>query len=467
MTTERLTPLDVSFLDVETSSAHMHVGWAAVFDPPERGTRPSFEQLRDHIERRLRRAPRYRQRLSPVPLGAGRPVWVDDEHFDVGRHVRRAAGGDLGAVADSVMSTPLARERPLWELWLADRLDDGRLGIVGKAHHCMVDGIAAVELASLLLDPEPNPAPEAPDDWRPRPGPGGARLLADAVADVAAEGLALAGTGVRAALAPRRGAQVAWGAARALVHTLAPAPRVPWLNEPISPDRHLATLARPLDDLRRIKSTFGTTVNDVLLAVAAGGVRRYIERRGDHPVRIKTMVPVNVRGDRGGLGNHITFLFLELPCDEPDPVRRLEDIHLATSERKDAAEPEGADAVLRLVAAGPHVIQRAFSRLAASPLAFNVVVSNIPGPPETLYMLGCPLREAYPVVPLADRHAVSVGFTTVAGGAYFGVYADSESLPDADALAADLGAALDELLERAGTGAMSRRAPAPLQSRPS
>ncbi|MGH2763725.1 MAG: WS/DGAT domain-containing protein, partial [Thermoleophilaceae bacterium] len=290
--------------------------------------------------------------------------------------------------------------------------------------------------------------------------PDGARLLAGALADRAREGLRLVEAGARAALAPQRGLQVAWGAARALAHTLAPAPRVPLLNEPISPRRHLATLGRPLDDLRRVKRAFGTTVNDVLLALAAGGVRRYMERRGERPPRIKAMVPVNVRGDAGGLGNRITFLFLELPCDEPDPVRRLQAIHSATSERKDAAEPEGADAVLRLVSAGPQLIQRAFSRLAASPLTFNVVVSNIPGPPETLYMLGCPLREAYPVVPLADRHAVSIGFTTVAGGAYFGLYADRDALPDADALAGDLDAELDELVERAGAPAPARREPA-------
>ncbi|MGH2745511.1 MAG: wax ester/triacylglycerol synthase family O-acyltransferase [Thermoleophilaceae bacterium] len=459
MTQERLTPLDASFLDVETSSAHMHVGWAAVFDPPERGASPSFEQLRDHIGRRLRRAPRYRQRLTTVPLGAGRPVWTDDERFDIGRHVRCADSSDLGSVVDSAMSTPLGREHPLWELWIADRLPDGRLGIAGKAHHCMVDGIAAVELAALLLDVEPSTTPDPPDEWQPRPAPGRASLLAGAVADMAGSSLELAQSGVRTALSPRRGLRVAWGAARALAHTLAPAPNVPLLNEPISPYRHLATLARSLDDFRRVRHAFGTTVNDVLLAVAAGGVRRYLERRGEQPVPIKTMVPVNLRGDEGGVGNRITFLFLELRCDEPDPVRRLEAIHRATSERKEAAEPEGAEAVLRLVSAGPQVVQRAFSRLAASPLAFNVVVSNIPGPPETLYMLGCPLREAYPVVPLADRHAVSIGFTTVAGGAYFGLYADRDALPDADALAADLDASLNELLERSGAAAPKQPEP--------
>ena len=155
MASNRLSALDVSFLDVETASAHMHVGWAAAFDPPDEGPAPSFEQFRDHIGRRLHRAPRYRQRLAGVPLGVARPVWVDDDLFDITRHVRRADGANLAEVAGSVLSTPLGRDRPLWELWIADRLDDGRIGVIGKAHHCMVDGIAAVELAAVLLDPAP------------------------------------------------------------------------------------------------------------------------------------------------------------------------------------------------------------------------------------------------------------------------------------------------------------------------
>jgi WS/DGAT/MGAT family acyltransferase len=150
MAPNRLSALDASFLDVETASAHMHVGWAAAFDPPDERPAPSFEQLRDHIARRLQRAPRYRQRLAGVPLGVARPVWVDDERFDITRHVRPAGPAALGELAGSVLSTPLSRERPLWELWISDRLDDGRIGVVCKAHHCMVDGIAAVELATVL-----------------------------------------------------------------------------------------------------------------------------------------------------------------------------------------------------------------------------------------------------------------------------------------------------------------------------
>jgi diacylglycerol O-acyltransferase / wax synthase len=447
MSSERLSALDASFLEVETATAHMHVGWAAAFDAPDDGPAPSFEQLRDHISRRLHRAPRYRQRLAEVPLGVSQPVWVDDDGFDLDRHVRRAPTGDLRELAGTVLSTPLARDRPLWEMWIADELDDGRLGVVGKAHHCMVDGIAAVELAALLLDPQPDPPPEPPDGWLPRPAPGPATRLLEGALHRAAGQLSLVGTAARLVTTPTRLAAGAQSAARALLSSLAPASPVGALNDPISPYRALSTLSRPLEELRAIKRAHRCTVNDVVLAAACGGVRRYLERRGEEPGRLKAMVPVNVRSDgaNGELGNRISFIFLDLPCGEPEPGRRLRDIAATTKEAKQADEPAGATTVLDLAAAAPSPIQRAMSRLVASPRTFNVVVSNIPGPQEPLWMLGCRLREAFPVVPLADRHALSVGFTSVAGGAFFGVYADRDAVADAECLADDIGHELDEL----------------------
>jgi diacylglycerol O-acyltransferase / wax synthase len=447
MAPQRLSALDASFLDVETASAHMHVGWAAAFDPPEEGPAPSFEQLRDHISRRLHRAPRYRQRLADVPLGVSRPVWVDDDRFDLDRHVRRADTGELRELAGTVLSTPLSRDRPLWEMWIADGLDEGRIGVVGKAHHCMVDGIAAVELAALLLDPEPEPSPDPAQPWQPAPAPGAASRLVGGVVDRVRDQLSLVGSAARLAASPGRLATGAQRAGRALLSSLAPANPIGALNEPISPYRTLATLGRPLDELRAIKRAHGCTVNDVVLAVSCGGVRRYLERRGEEPGRLKAMVPVNVRGEGAAdeLGNRISFIFLELPCDEPDARLRLRGIARATSEAKESGEPAGATTVLDLAAAAPSALQRAVSRLVASPRTFNVVVSNIPGPQEPLWMLGCRLREAFPMVPLADRHALSIGFTSVAGGAFFGVYADRDSVSDAERLAADIGRELDEL----------------------
>ena len=461
MASNRLSALDVSFLDVETASAHMHVGWAAAFDPPEEGPAPSFEQFRDHIGRRLHRAPRYRQRLAGVPLGVARPLWVDDEGFDITHHVRPADGTNLSELAGSVLSTPLGRDRPLWELWIADKLDDGRIGVVGKAHHCMVDGIAAVELGQVLLDSEPDSPPEPRDEWEPAASPGSARRLVDGVVDRARDQLALAGSAARLALSPAEVASGVHRASRALLSSLAPATPLDVLNGPISPYRALATLGRPLDELRAIKRAYGCTVNDVVLAASSGGVRRHLERHGETPARLKAMVPVNVRasGAAGELGNRISFIFLELPCDEPSPELRLQDISHATKRAKASGEPAGATTVLDLAAAAPSALQRVMSRLVASPRTFNVVVSNIPGPQDPMWMLGCRLRETYPVVPLADRHALSIGFTTVADGAFFGIYADRDAAPDAELLRDDIGDALDELAELAPATAEEEAVP--------
>jgi WS/DGAT/MGAT family acyltransferase len=208
----------------------------------------------------------------------------------------------------------------------------------------------------------------------------------------------------------------------------------------------MAWTERPLEDLKIVKRTYGTTVNDVMLAAVAGGIRSYLIRRGEQPAALKAMVPVNVRSAGEELGNHISFVFAELPCDEPDPVARLYRVHISMSRRKRNGEPEGADLVLKAAARTPVTVQHTLSRLIASPRAFNLVVSNIPGPNEPMYMLGCPLRATYPVVPLADHHAVSVGMTTVHDQACFGVYADPQALPDVDMLAHDIDEAIAELL---------------------
>ena len=465
MSTE-LSPLDASFLAVETPTAHMHVGWAAVLSPPPNGGRPGFEELREHIGRRLARAPRYRQKLRSVPLGIGRPVWTDDPEFDLSRHLLHMESGRLRDVIDSCMSEPLPRDRPLWQLRIAPRLDDGRIAVVGKAHHCMVDGIAAVELASLMLDAVPDPVEPASDGWSPRPSPAGTRLALDAIAQGGRRGMDLVTLPFRMAGTPQRALSTARdlpGASRALLDAVRPAPPTKFLNDPISPRRHLALLGRPLEDLTRIKRGFDVKLNDVVLAACAGGVRRFLLERGQAPIRLKAMVPVSVRGENGAeeLGNRISFIFVDLPCDEPDPVRRLRQIHEATWKRKTAGNPQGAEAVLGSLGFAPRPIQTVVSKLAASPRAFNLVVSNIPGPSEPLYMRGCLLEEAFPVVPLADRHALSIGVTTIRDRACFGLYADREVLPDSDRLAVDMDLEIDELDRRIPAARRPRARPAP------
>jgi len=457
MTRARLSALDAAFLALESPWAPMHVGWAARFSARPDGTRPGFAAVRDHIESRLHRAPRYRQKLVDVPFGLSDPVWLDDPDFDIERHVRRAEHGDFGRLVDEVMSTPLEHGRPLWELWIAEDLDDGRIGVIGKAHHCLVDGLAAVELMALLLDLTPaHAAPDGPPaPWTPDPPPSGLELAGEALGFQLGQTIDLARVPLELARNPGRLLDVpgqAWRAVRAIAHTALPLAPRSRLNGAMSAERHLARYARPLDDLRVIKQRFGTTVNDVLLSASAGALRVLAQDRGEPLLDIKAMVPVSVEDLDDRWGNRIAFLFLGLPCAEPDPVWRLRDIHVAMRSRKREGEPEGADAVLSAVSLAPRAVRRLASRALASPYISNLTISNIPGPRMPLYLMGCAVADAYPVVPLTDGHGISIGMTTVGDQACFGVYAQAELAADAQRLVRGIAEAIDELLERATDG---------------
>ncbi len=453
MSTRRLTGLDASFLELETATAHMHVGWVALLAPPADAPMPSFAELRDHIGARLAHVPRYRQKLATVPLGLRAPQWVDDDAFAVERHIYWAPG-PLRELVDEVMSVPLRRDRPLWELWICDDAGDGRCAVVGKLHHCMVDGVAAVELGTLLLDPTPDPDAWVPEDWSAPPERGGEAVLVRGLRDLAGEQLGLLRWPLRAVASPMRTAQrTAGGAmrvARALGNSLGGAPESV-LNRPLSMSRSMAWTEGRLDDLRAVKQAYGTTVNDVLLAAVAGGLRTYLMRRGEEAIALKALVPVNIGGVESGPANRVSFVCVTLPCDEPDALSRLYRVHLAMSRRERSGELEGAKLALKAAERTPVALQGALARVFASAHTFNLVVSNIPGPRLPLYLLGCRLEGAYPVVPLADSHALSVGMTTVDDRACFGVYADREALPDADALARDIRDAIAELLARTHT----------------
>jgi diacylglycerol O-acyltransferase / wax synthase len=449
MTRNRLSALDAAFLSLESADAPMHVGWAAVFAPPADGSRPDFDAVLRHIESRLGRAPRYRQKLLDIPLGLDDPVWVDDPSFDLSNHVLQAPHGDFGALVDEVMSTPLQHGRPLWELWIAEALDDGRIGVVGKAHHCLVDGLAAVELMALLLDVTPDPEPSAPVEWTPEDQPGTLELVGEAIGHQLGQALDLGMVPVGWARNPSRLLDLpgqAWSAARAIVHAAMPLAPPSRMNGSMTGARHLALLSRPLADLRRIKNRYGTTINDVLLSASASGLRDLLEERDDPTREIKAMVPVSVQNPDDQWGNGIAFLFLPLPIDEANPIWRLRDIHVAMRERKREHEPEGSDAVLGALSLAPRGVRRLASRVLASPHLSNLTISNIPGPRMPLYLLGCEAIRAYPVVPLTGGHGISIGMTTVHDQACFGVYAQAELAADADRIAAGIDAAIDELL---------------------
>lgn len=433
----------------------MHVGWVAVFDPPESGSRPAFPELFEQIAERLRGAPRYRQRLAGVPLGVHEPIWVDDAGFDAAAHLLHADGEDLTELVDAIFSSPLARDRPLWEIWIADALPDGALALVGKMHHCMVDGMAMADLGERLFDHERDaPGGTGPDEdatWSPAPVPSPGERLARGLVDRAADSAALALAPLRLASSPSRlrGLPGAVGrGARTMAHTLLPPAPSSFINRGGSAERHHVRVTRSVDDLRVLRRRFGVTPNDVVLAVCAGALRRFAERRAEAPQPLKVMVPADVRShtDSAGSGNHISFVFIELPCDEPDPVARLKRIHRATAQRERDGEAEEFDAALRAVARTPGPVQWAVAQAFAHPRLFNLTISTMPGPAVPRFLCGCRLRGVHSAVPLTSGHALSIGVVTVAGQACFGIYADALELPDADALGSDLELALDELL---------------------
>ena len=404
-----------------------------------------------------------------MPFGLHDPVWVDDPAYDPANHLLPAEGEDLSALVDSILSTPLRRDRPLWEMWIVDSLPGGRIAIVGKAHHCMVDGTAVVELGNALFDAEPTVSRgRGGGGWAPAPSPSAGERLARAVVDRAADGAALALTPVRLASAPRRLPGLASRGARTLAHTLLPpAPSSP-LNRPGSPRRHHVRVTRSLGDLRAVRRRFGVSPNDVVLAACAGGLRRFAERRGETPQSLKVMVPADVRTstDAGGTGNRISFTFLDLPCDEPDPAARLAAINRATSQRARDGEAEHVDAAFQTLARTPRALQRAAAHAFAHPRLFNLTISSVPGPAPARYLRGCRLREVHSAVPLAGRHALSIGIVMVAGQVCFGIFADAEILPDAEALGRDLEAAFDELVAAALTPSPRRPRAATGRRRP-
>lgn len=459
---ERLSPLDAAFMALESPQAPMHLGWAAVFAPPADAPRPTCEAIRAHIEGRLGRAPRYRQRVLEVPLGLAEPVWVDDERFDIARHVRRAPSTDLGELADQVMSAPLAPDRPLWELWVAERLDDGQVGVVGKAHHCLVDGLAAVDLMGLLLDPTPEPAHGERETWHPVGAPAAVQLVGAALRDRCARALGSTRRALGLARDPSRARNLvrrAVSCVLAVTHAALPlAPRSP-LNGTLSPARHLAWFSRPLADLEVIERHFGTTVNDVLLAASAGATRELLLVHGDRAKRLKAMVPASVRAPGERWGNRIAFLFPGLPSDEPDPARRLSDVHASMCTRKRAHEAQAVDSVIGALGHTPRLVRSLASRILTSPRLSNITISSVPGPPVPLYLMGCEIRRAYPVVPLAAGHRISICMTSLNGAACFGVYADARCTADADRLARAIGREIDELLAHCKAGTSARTTP--------
>jgi WS/DGAT/MGAT family acyltransferase len=457
---DRLSPLDVSFLYMETPTTAMHVGGVATFQPPEGGF--DYDRLVELIAQRITLVPRYRQKVRSIPGRLANPVWVDDEDFDVAYHVRRSAlpkpgtPAQLRELVGRLQSRQLDRNRPLWEIYLVEGLEGGQVGIVTKTHHAMVDGISAVDIGTVILDLTPTPREVPDDDWTPERTPSSAALMVGAVSDLVrrpSQALDTARSAVGDARATVGKITAIAGGVLASARTMArPAPDSP-LNVPIGEQRRFAMARTDLDDYKRVRKAHGGTVNDVVLATVTGALRTWLLTRGEAVTptsTIRAMVPVSVRADdqSGQLGNRVSSYFVDLPVGETNPVLRLRQVSAAMRAHKESGQAVGAEALVQLTGFAPPTIHALAARAASgfTRRLFNLVVTNVPGPQFPLYAAGARMLEMYPVVPLAKGQAVSVGLTSYDGGVYYGLNADRDAMPDVDVLAACLEESLAELV---------------------
>jgi WS/DGAT/MGAT family acyltransferase len=462
---DSLSGVDAAFLHQEGHATHMHIGGIALFEGPV----PEYDELLEHIRSRLCLVPRYRQKLAAPALGLGRWRWIDDPNFNLRYHVRHIGvpgpgdGGKLLQQAARLYSQRLDRTKPLWELYLVDGLSHGRWALVSKTHHAVVDGIAGVDLMTALLDLEPDARRTDADRWQPRPEPSGAQLAAAAVNDAARELSALPG---RALGRLGRPSSALVGARRALEGLgeiawagMNPPPDTP-LNVTVGPHRRLAVVPASLDDFRAVKNALGGTVNDVVLAVVAGALRRWLHDRGRRTegVELRAGVPVSVRAgdERGAFGNRLAQVLCPLPVFVPDPVERLRYVTARMQGVKDSGQALGAEVIAAAEEFAPPTILAQASRMNFSTRLYNLLVTNVPGPQVPLYLRGRHLQSVYPVPFLAGDRALAVAAMSYEGRMNFGLLADYDALPDLDQIAEGIRAELDELVALA-TGPLGRR----------
>ena len=453
---ERLGTLDSLFLELEDRTAHMHVGAVAIFEGPP----PPYRDLLKLIGARLDSVPRYRQRIMSVPGRVGRPVWVDETQFDLEYHLRHTAlpapGGieELKKLAGRLLSQALDRDKPLWEMWLVEGLGDSRFAIVSKTHHAMLDGVSGVDLATVLMDTEPNATPpDAPPAWTPRKAPPVSELLIDSVRAQLSNPLKMA----REALEPNSEAvkvlgQLFSGLKPLLgVVSMGMAPPSP-LNVPIGPHRRFEMLELSLLEVKEVRAALGGTVNDVILATVSGALRSWLSARGHTPaLDLRVLVPVSMRAEtaRGTFGNQVSAVFCPLPVTEADPVERLRKVREAMKGVKESGQAVGAHALSRLGDFAPPTLLAQASRLQAVTRMFNLVVTNVPGPQFPLYLLGKRMLRCYPQVPLAAQQAVGIALLSYDGRIGVGLIGDADAARDLEGLSAAMRGALEELKARA------------------
>jgi diacylglycerol O-acyltransferase len=454
---DRLSPLDVSFLYLEEETTPMHVGSVAVFQAP--GTGFDRDSLSALIADRIALVPRYRQKVRWVPGRIANPVWVDDDQFDIDHHLRLrrlpepGADSDLRELVGEVMAERLDRSRPLWEMYIVEGLSDHRFAVVTKTHHAMVDGATALDIGQVILDDSPLAREVIVAPWVPRPEPTGAELVLEAVAEairtpaIAVD--ALRSEAVDLQVIADRLARSALGIFSA-VRTLAAPTFASALNADIGVARRFGTVAADLDDFKAIRKAHGGTINDVVLAVVAGALRSWLMSRGDKIATntvVYALVPMSIRSEGTSSGNQVTAYICPLPVGESQPVVRLGRVSYEMNKVKSAGQGVAAETLVGVAGFAPPTLHALGARSASelSRKMFNTVISNVPGPQFPLYADGARMIAAYPVVPLAKGQAVSIGLTSYDGGVYFGLNADYDTMADIDLLAECIQASLEEL----------------------
>ncbi|MBO9531923.1 MAG: wax ester/triacylglycerol synthase family O-acyltransferase [Solirubrobacteraceae bacterium] len=456
---DQLSGIDAGFLHQEDDAALMHIGGLAVCEGPP----PQLADVLDSVRMRIHLVPRYRQRLHYPPREAGRPYWIDDENFDIEDHIRHTAlpapGNDeeLMKLAARIFSQRLDRGRPLWELWVVEGLEDDRWAIISKTHHALIDGISGVDLATVLctLDPE---MPEEPKlgPWSPQSTPTATELAGRSLQNTARDLVSAATGAVRALQQPedaaRRVRDVARGVGSIAWASLAPAPSSP-LNHLAGPHRRYRGVQTDLTDLRLVKNTFGGSINDVVVTVVTGALRRWLLSRGvrTEGLELRALVPVSVRGDaqRGEFGNKLAVMQGPLPVYVDDPLDRYLIVRQAMDDLKASGQALGAEVLAGVQNLAPPTLLAQASRLQFSTHFFNLLVTNVPGPQLPLYMVGRKLLDIYPIAFLPQGHGLAIAVFSYNGHLDFGLLADFDTIPDVDVISEGVTQSVDELVRLA------------------
>lgn len=468
---DRFTALDNSFLVYEDTDPNtpMHVASIALFDAGPLRRRDGgidIDRIVQHIAARLHKIPRYRQRLAYIPIES-RPVWVDDERFNLAYHVRHTAlpkPGDirqLKRMAARVMEQRLDRGKPLWETWIVEGIEGDRLAMISKTHHCMIDGVSGSDLLAVLLDPTPATPNEEPVKWVPRPLPSGVTLLRNEIVERVQMPARVLGRLLREPLTVV--GEVSDGMAalgETIRNSMAAASDSPF-NQPLGPHRRFDWTSVSFADIKRIRQRLGGAVNDVVLATVAGAVRGFLEQRtiDVSELAFKVFCPVSTRADdeRGKLGNRVAGWTVPLPIAERDTEKRYATIVATTSALKKSGQARGAELVMEVVEWTGATVLALGARLASQTHPVNMVCTNVPGPPQPLYLLGARMLEVYPMVPLGMNMTLGIALFSNAGKLFWGFNADWDLIPDLHDFVAAIEGSFAELLNPATTEAQPQK----------